>query len=394
MIKLAKTTKNHNRNLKLIESDIKYKWQEAQCDNSLQSTFTPFKLTLEMLEKINDINGKDILVIANSETFLFIKYLKVNGYINYKSLTLLTDVKSLEGKNGIKVVDFNNIDKLKLDMKFDITLGNPPYDGKKELHLQFLNFAIENTNGIVKIIHPSAWILTKTYNKRVKLHERAAASNAIKFNTEFEFVNGNKHFPDANFFYPLTITTVNTISNNKNEYKIKDSINNRVLKFNDFNDINFHYDSKEYLGLRNKIISYIKNNNNLFKVGNTKKAYNVPISKLRGSQCSDNFFKNDFYTLIPKNCKWVDNTTKSDFIYGFDTEEEANNFIKYLKTDFVRFCLSLYKITGNIKSGSIHKSILYLDYTQEWDDDKLYEHFNISKNEQKIIKSIIPNFYG
>ena len=55
MIKLAKTTKNHNRNLKLIESDIKYKWQEAQCDNSLQSTFTPFKLTLEMLEKINDM---------------------------------------------------------------------------------------------------------------------------------------------------------------------------------------------------------------------------------------------------------------------------------------------------------------------------------------------------
>lgn len=282
-------------------------------------------------------------------------------------------------------------------MKFDVILGNPPYEGKSELHLRFLNHSVDDfssENGVIKFIHPSAWILTKTHDKRDKKNEVLAIKNIHKYHTTFEFINGNKLFPNANFFYPLVITTIDKKIPHQNEFKIKDNINDRILKFNNFQDVNYHSDSKIYLNLRNKIISYVKTHPNLFNVGNSKKQYNVSLSKLRGSQCDINFFKNDFYTLIPRNCVPTPiNKTTSNFTYGFDSLEEATNFIEYLKTDFARFCLSLYKITGNIKSGNIHKAIPYLNFNEKWDDQKLFDKFNINKQEQSFIKNIIPPFY-
>ena len=34
-----------------------------------------------------------------------------------------------------------------------------------------------------------------------------------------------------------------------------------------------------------------------------------------------------------------------------------------------------------------------MDFTQEWTDERLYKHFNITEEEQAFIKEIIPPYY-
>lgn len=37
--------------------------------------------------------------------------------------------------------------------------------------------------------------------------------------------------------------------------------------------------------------------------------------------------------------------------------------------------------------------IPWLDFSKEWNDEKLYKYFNLSEDEIKFIEKIIPNYY-
>jgi hypothetical protein len=39
------------------------------------------------------------------------------------------------------------------------------------------------------------------------------------------------------------------------------------------------------------------------------------------------------------------------------------------------------------------KAVPWMDFTQEWTDEKLYAHFNITEEEQSFIKEVIPPYY-
>jgi hypothetical protein len=111
-------------------------------------------------------------------------------------------------------------------------------------------------------------------------------------------------------------------------------------------------------------------------------------------------YKNDFYTMITvdgkleKGIRKLTSKSKNNdlIIFAFDTEKERNNFIEYLKTDFVRFCLSFYKINGNLHRGEL-AIIPWLDFTEKWDDAKLYKKFNVSKELQAYITSFLPDYH-
>jgi hypothetical protein len=78
--------------------------------------------------------------------------------------------------------------------------------------------------------------------------------------------------------------------------------------------------------------------------------------------------------------------------YSFDTEAELDNFIVYLKTNFARFCLALYKINQIVVRGEL-EIIPWLDFTIEWTDEKLYEYFGIDEQTINYINSFIPDYY-
>jgi hypothetical protein len=79
--------------------------------------------------------------------------------------------------------------------------------------------------------------------------------------------------------------------------------------------------------------------------------------------------------------------------FYLNTEQEQDNFINYLKTDFARFCLSIIKNNANLGAGEMNL-IPYLDFTEKWDDDKLFKYFNVDKETQNYIREFLPDHHG
>ena len=81
--------------------------------------------------------------------------------------------------------------------------------------------------------------------------------------------------------------------------------------------------------------------------------------------------------------------TETYLIIGtFDNEAEAQNLAAYLKTRFVRFLVSLRKITQNITRDT-YKFVPDLTMDREWTDNDLFARYGIKQQEVDFIKTLI-----
>lgn len=69
-----------------------------------------------------------------------------------------------------------------------------------------------------------------------------------------------------------------------------------------------------------------------------------------------------------------------------NSEIEATNLYSYLRTKFVRF-LILQTLVGMNISISNFRFVPWLDYTEEWTDEKLYTRYGLTDDEVKFIES-------
>jgi hypothetical protein len=79
--------------------------------------------------------------------------------------------------------------------------------------------------------------------------------------------------------------------------------------------------------------------------------------------------------------------------FKFTDKESAENFLFYLKTNFARFCLAMYKNNSQLECGEM-SLIPWLDFSIKWEDDLLFKNFNLDESEIKFISKIIPNYYN
>ena len=134
-----------------------------------QNIFTPPKLISKILTKIDfNLNSK-ILVWYNVE---FLIYLGVEIGLSPKNIYIYTNTKDklILEKQGYNVVYHDKIDfdKISYDlkkMKFDVVLGNPPFQEKvgpkktESLWNKFFHISIDilKQDGYLSLIHPSGW---------------------------------------------------------------------------------------------------------------------------------------------------------------------------------------------------------------------------------------------
>lgn len=79
--------------------------------------------------------------------------------------------------------------------------------------------------------------------------------------------------------------------------------------------------------------------------------------------------------------------TESYLVAGlFDTETEAKNYAKYLRTRFVRFLVSLRKPAQDAARG-VYGFVPDLPLDQEWTDAKLYKRYGLSEDEIAFVES-------
>jgi hypothetical protein len=137
--------------------------------------------------------------------------------------------------------------------------------------------------------------------------------------------------------------------------------------------------------------------------GNVDMKYYCQLAAIIVHWCNNHekMFKDDFYTMVMKDSEEnkgirqpkLDRPGNPTPTFMFATKEEVDNFINYLKTDFARFCLSIYKNSQHLSLGEM-SLIPYLDFTQEWDDEKLFKYFNVNKQTQNYIKEFLPDYHG
>jgi hypothetical protein len=284
--------------------------------------------------------------------------------------------------------------------KKDFIVINPPYKGG--LHIEIFNKAFEELNdgGTLICLHPSTPFInrkpTKDDGKTQKIKEIVS-----KYKTRLTLVDGNKMF-DAGFFTPLSITRVQKVLDEKIEvvYSHIDSNNKKVKVYDKLDDIFIHGDDI-VLKIRDRIFSKMDKSLEDFN-GRTdsSKKYNfyIKTTSILGNIPKNGKLNPDFFCLIYKSDennfdKLLNDKFENGYNYiGCDDKKNAVNMFEYFKTKFVRFSISIYKLNQNLHRGEL-MAVPYMDFSQEWTDEKLFEHFGLEIEERNFINNYIQNWY-
>ena len=282
----------------------------------------------------------------------------------------------------------------------DFIIINPPYKGG--LHIDIFNKAFEELNdgGTLICLHPSTPFInrkpTKDDGKTQKIKEIVS-----KYKTRLTLVDGNKMF-NAGFFAPLSITRVKKVLDEKIEvvYSHIDSANKEVKVYDKLDNI-FIHGNDIVLKIKDKIFS--KMNKSLEDYNgrtDSSKKYNfyVKTTSILGNIPKNGKLNPDFFCLIYKSDEFnFDKVISDGFEIGYnyigcDTKENSINMFEYFKTKFVRFSISIYKLNQNLHRGEL-MAVPYMDFSQEWTDEKLFDYFELNQEERNFINTYIQNWY-
>jgi len=90
------------------------------------------------------------------------------------------------------------------------------------------------------------------------------------------------------------------------------------------------------------------------------------------------------FIVEPNSC-----CTETYLVIGpFDNKEIAENVISYMQTKFFHFLLGLTKITQNTMKKA-YSFIPLQDFTEPWTDEKLYKKYNLTSKEIEFIEKMI-----
>lgn len=284
-------------------------------------------------------------------------------------------------------------------MKFDLVFSNPPYN--RGTDIKILKEIIDLSNEFI-IIHPSTWLFDMKGKTKLFLDFKNKIMYKVK---SIQTFNGSNIFGIV-LNSPITITHIDNSYSGKinvqhfSKYYIADNI---------FDITKYGSEWQHFIRPHcNKMISYCHEHGNVWQhnvLSIKDNKYHCQLASIIGNinkkSNDENLYKDDFYTLIVKNeevnkgIRFTDLNKPGNPIptFEFDNENSRDNFIQYLKTDFVRFNLSLLKNNPAVSLGEM-ELIPWLDFNESWDDEKLFEKFEVSEELQKYIRDFLPDYYG
>jgi site-specific DNA-methyltransferase (adenine-specific) len=321
------------------------------------------------------------------------------------------------------------------NMKFDVIIGNPPYqlsDGgglgtsAMPIYQKFIQQAKKLKPKYMSMIIPARW-----YSGGKGLDDfRKEMINDTSIRELHDFLDANEVFPGVQikggicyFLWDRDNKGIcNVHSYDKGEIlsvkerKLKEKGSEIFIRFNEAIDILSKVKSKNeevvYKNVSPRRPYGIDSNYNKFK---TQKDLNHTIKLYRNGV--DGFIKksdiikghdylNKIKVIISKAGSGSDsfphqiigipfisepNSVSTEtfiILRTFKTTEEANNFIKYVKSKFFRFLVFLKKNTQNAARG-VYEFVPIQDFKKPWNDKELYKKYNISVEEQNFIDKLI-----
>ena len=344
------------------------------------------------------------------------------------------------------------------NMKFDVIIGNPPYQmtfgieggnsaNAKSIYNLFIQQAIRLNPKYLCMITPSRWMTKTAQGIPESWVDYMLQCNQFKIIHDFE--NASECFPGVeikggvNYFLwerdfegkcayhfhqsadkkvisrydyldsknsgivvrdPQAYSILEKIEKIEGQYYMDASLNfsglvsakhffdNSELLTSNWTGYKATQDSeyciKYYLNLnRERTFRWISKQQ-LPKNQDTKDLYKVLIPAAGGSGYDDQILGKPFISEPNSVC------SQTFLVIGYDpekhnfSEEECQNIIKYLKTKFLRYLVSIKKKTQNGPRG-VYQFVPMQDFSKSWTDEELYAKYNFTQEEIDFIESMI-----
>lgn len=384
-------------------------------ERNSQNIHTPYWFCEKVISKTT-LENKKILVLYNIE---FLEALINKFRVNSTNITFMADCqieKEISEKiYKVKSIKIEKIEDIKKMINFDLCFSNPPYGTKSEhTHLRILLNSLLVCKEII-FVHPIKWILTINPKESLIKLVREKLNKKIK---ELEIVHPDifkdPNIPDLLSITHIIVEQVNEKINIKwfeNEYQADNYDDITIFSTNWINIV------KPFL---EKIKIFVDKNENIFGKQQPNRTYkkwvhfnpedlqqNKKYCMFSGSSrgaikhlnekdikesrmgsvypilqvSSNNYYIKEYSQIKDEKGAYLK--------YWFDTEQEVENFLNYLRTNFARFCYSLSKGNNSLYDGALCL-VPALDFTKEWTDETLYKYFEIP---QETI-NYITNFFS
>lgn len=408
-------------------------------------------IAFEFTKKIYKILGLDINNIARMfNSYDFLKIIK-DKKVDYKQIKayLMQDKKFSE----IELEKNMFYEEGEGKVKFDVVVGNPPYQlkggsgGNNDalIFQHFANIAEELDPEFISLIIPSRWFSggrsnlvgdfrSKMLNNR-KLEKMVVFSDASEIFDNVEIKGGvcyyliNKNYDgDCNYTLyqdnrkEVSLRNLNNFDILIREPKVEDIVR-KVIQHTDgvesvekmiSNDtpfgigsnpktgkkysINVFDDSTEehntklfFIEKQKRRVEYVSKNE-ITKNSNDVDLYKVFIPANAGSG-------NDPYIIGKPELAERNSVCSQSYLYAaFEIEEEAVNFVKYMKTKFFRLLVKAAKITQGA-SSKVYRFVPKQDFSNNSDinwhedieniDHQLCEKYELEQEEMEYINNTI-----
>ncbi|MFM2394723.1 MAG: hypothetical protein RLZZ546_2705, partial [Bacteroidota bacterium] len=317
------------------------------------------------------------------------------------------------------------------NMKFDVIVGNPPYqlsDGghgrsAKPLYHKFIEQSKKINPRYLIMIIPDRWFAG---GKGLDNFREDMLSD-LRFKKLVDFTAASDVFPGADVPGGICYFLWDRDYKGETEIEIRNagSIENSKRFLNEFNTFIRYEKSVFVLRKINKIENEFMNsvvssrkpfglatNDRPSKQGDLVLKYYggygkyesskisvgkefIPLWKVITSKTSydhagqpDKLGKRKVFSTL-EVLKPFEICTETYIIVGsFDNEKLANNLLEYLKTKFVRFLVSQLSFSQDITKDRF-SFVPLQDFSEQWNDEKLYKKYKLTKDEIAFIDSMI-----
>ena len=331
--------------------------------------------------------------------------------------------------NFIHIKNLNNI--FKNNMKFDVIIGNPPYQLKdggheasaKPIYNLFVEQAKKLNPKYISMIIPSRWFsggkgLDKfreemLNDKKIRvLHDFIDASECFGNGVSIKggvcyFLWDRDQEGDCKIttHYKGKIISSETrplLEKDMNTYLRYGQAISIIKKIKKYNEVSFMslVSSRKPFGLPTNFESNLIENKEYLKVFANKKTLYIDNKMITINRDWINKHKiivpkaigtGNSFTDVIKPIYSPPNTvcTETYILIGpLKTKIECDNLITYINTKFFHFLLSLKKITQDT-TKSVYEYIPIQNFSESYDDKKLYKKYNLERTEIEFIEKMV-----